>query len=233
MLIVVLGSFILDWAAVAFGWWKIKPVAKILAMVTLIIWTLFIVDWSPDSLIILLLLAQFFGLAGDTFLLLSKRWFFAGLGAFLIGHLFYIALIFSDMFTTINLGWSMPGILFPILVILIFWAMVLFAVYRVFKPDHFLHHRKGSLLWKWIQIYLWILSGLTSLAVFRVLVQPDLNTLMVFLPLGAVLFLLSDIILAYDRFVKPISRGQLRVHMTYHLGQFCLAVGFLAITGHI
>lgn len=231
MVIAVFGSFLLDWAAVAFGWRKIKPAAKILAMLMVIFWTLFLVDWSPDPLIVLLLLAQFFGLAGDIFLLLTGRWFFAGLGAFLIGHIFYIALIISDMVTSTYVDWSMPELLSSILVTMIFWAVGIFAVYRIFKRDHFLQHRKGRLLWNLVQVYTWILSGLTALTVFRILVQIDLIIQLGYLPLGGVLFLLSDIILAYDRFVRPIPRGQLWVHITYHLGQFSLAVGFLSILG--
>jgi uncharacterized membrane protein YhhN len=233
MVVAVLGSFLLDWTAVAFGWRKIKPLAKVLAMISLILWTLFVVDWSPDILIIFLVLAQMFGLTGDILLLFPERGFFAGLGAFLVGHLLYAYLIFFDIFKSSNLDLSISRLLFPILITFVFWGVVLFAVYRVFKRDHFLQHRKGRLLWNLVQIYSWILSGLTALTVFRVLVQPNPPVQLGYLPLGGVLFLLSDIILAYDRFVKPIPRGQLWVHMTYHLGQFCLGAGFLMMMGHI
>ena len=233
MTIAVLGGFLLDWFAVAFDWWKIKPAAKILAMLMVILWTLFAVGWSPGALMILLLLAQLFGLAGDIFLLFADRWFFAGLGAFLIGHLFYAALIFSDIASSGNLDLSMPSIIFSIFLSLVFWGLILLIVYRVFKRDNFLRHRRGRLLWNLVQVYTWILSGLSALTVFRVLIQSDPTAQMFLLPVGGGLFLLSDILLAYDRFVHRISKGQLWVHVTYHLAQFSLAVGFLSIMGHI
>lgn len=233
MTIAVLSSFLLDWFAVALEWRKIKPVSKILAMVMVILWTLSVAGWSPDALIILLLLAQLFGLSGDIFLLLADRWFFAGLGAFLIGHIFYTAIIFIDIISSINANLRMHSFIVALIVAVIFWGLVLLIIYRFFKRDYFIKHNKGKRLWTLVQIYIWGLSGLTALTVFRILIQYEPTVQMVLLPIGALLFLLSDIILAYDRFVKPILKGQLWVHMTYHLGQFSLAVGFLSIMGRI
>ena len=45
--------------------------------------------------------------------------------------------------------------------------------------------------------------------------------------LGAGLFLLSDTLLALDRFVRPIRRGPLAVHVTYHLAQGLLVLSLL------
>ncbi len=44
---------------------------------------------------------------------------------------------------------------------------------------------------------------------------------------GGLLFLTSDSILAYNRFVKPQPQGQLKTHITYHLGQVGLIAGAL------
>ena len=89
MTLLVIAGFLFDWMAVIFNWRKIKPIAKILAMTLVILWTLDNVSWTINLFILLLLLAQLFGLFGDIFLLLSHRWFLTGLGAFLIGHFFY------------------------------------------------------------------------------------------------------------------------------------------------
>ena len=43
--------------------------------------------------------------------------------------------------------------------------------------------------------------------------------------LGAVLFFVSDIILAYNRFVRPFRNGRLWNMAAYHLGQMALAWG--------
>jgi uncharacterized membrane protein YhhN len=40
---------------------------------------------------------------------------------------------------------------------------------------------------------------------------------------GAVLFMISDTLLGWDRFVRPISWGRPAIIVTYHLGQLGLA----------
>jgi uncharacterized membrane protein YhhN len=44
---------------------------------------------------------------------------------------------------------------------------------------------------------------------------------------GAVLFLASDTILALQRFVRPVPRGDVAVHVTYHLAQILLVLSLL------
>jgi uncharacterized membrane protein YhhN len=43
--------------------------------------------------------------------------------------------------------------------------------------------------------------------------------------LGAFLFFLSDIVLAWNKFVIPIRNGRVLNIVLYHLGQICLAAG--------
>lgn len=47
----------------------------------------------------------------------------------------------------------------------------------------------------------------------------------VLVTLGAVLFCVSDVMLAVNRFVRPFARAQLYVRITYHLAQTCLVLG--------
>jgi uncharacterized membrane protein YhhN len=49
--------------------------------------------------------------------------------------------------------------------------------------------------------------------------------------IGAVLFLTSDVVLAWNKFVKPIRRGRLVLMITYHLGQFALIAGAIGQFG--
>jgi len=227
MTLVVFAGFLLDWLAVAFNWRRIKPVAKILAMTLVILWTLNSVSWSINLLILLLLLAQLFGLIGDIFLLLSHRWFLPGLGAFLVGHLLYIALLMINMAFIVDLSFN--ALIYPAVIAAVLWGFTLWIVYSIFKQEHFISHRNGNLLWVLVQLYIWVLSGLMFLTFVRVFIQPGLDLKLWLLPAGGLLFLISDTLLAYDRFVSKINRGQLWVHMTYHLAQFCLAGGFLII----
>jgi uncharacterized membrane protein YhhN len=42
---------------------------------------------------------------------------------------------------------------------------------------------------------------------------------------GAILFFLSDTLLAWNKFVTPLQRGPLATIITYHLGQIAITVG--------
>ena len=44
---------------------------------------------------------------------------------------------------------------------------------------------------------------------------------------GAVLFLVSDTVLAWNRFVRPFPSGPVAVHVTYHLAQGLLVLSLL------
>jgi uncharacterized membrane protein YhhN len=44
---------------------------------------------------------------------------------------------------------------------------------------------------------------------------------------GAVLFLVSDTLLAWNRFIGPVPRGSLPVHVTYHLAQILLVLSLV------
>jgi uncharacterized membrane protein YhhN len=42
---------------------------------------------------------------------------------------------------------------------------------------------------------------------------------------GAILLVVSDMLLGWNKFVKPVRRGRLLLMITYHLGQFALITG--------
>jgi hypothetical protein len=46
--------------------------------------------------------------------------------------------------------------------------------------------------------------------------------------IGALLFLFSDLTLAWGRFVQPLLRGPVIVAVTYHLAQGLIVVGLMA-----
>jgi len=222
----VFAAFLLDWAAVASDWKKIKPFAKVLAIVTVIIWTMAAAGWRFEVLLMMLLIAQSFGLDGDVFLLFADRYFLQGLAAFLMGHLLYISLLVIRISQLMPPEVGMIDHLRPYTFSLIIWMCILIVFYSVFNV---LPKRKlvKPAMWYAIQIYGWVLSGFVALTLFTAMVFGQISNVIWFLPLGAFLFLISDSLLAYDRFIKPIWSGQLWVHITYHCAQFCLALGFV------
>lgn len=228
LLIAVFAGFFFDWLAVAFHWVKIKPFSKILAITLLILWTITVGNWQAGLMLGLLVLAQLFGLAGDMFLLFSNRWFMWGLGAFLAGNLLYLSLLavrFSGAVQAQLISGSIKQWLFLSLVI---WGFILgvfyLFIYLPIKRKTFSVPFRSA-----VQFYALILSLLVAFSFLTALSVPQYEGFIWALPVGSALFILSDAILAYNRFIKKVPRGQLWVRITYHSGQFLLAWGFLGL----
>lgn len=224
MTICVVAGFFMDWIAVALGWLKLKPFTKILAMALVILWTLSAVNFEVNLAVGLLIAAQLFGLAGDFFLLYPNRWFIWGLGAFLVGHLFYIGLLSSSIFGESHLGIMREPTVWDAGSGFLVWLLILYLVYRKFSPYIRSEGGKRTLLIA-VLIYAAVLSGVMLLSVFSAILTPGFSASQLILPAGGILFFISDALLAYDRFVRKMDYGQLWVHVTYHLGQFGLAMG--------
>lgn len=226
----VFAIFVVDWLAVGFSWRKIEWVTKPLAMVLVILWTLSTAGWSLNLLFVLLIFAQVFGLAGDVFLLMRDRWFLLGLGSFLVGHLLYISILGRSIWQAVQVfgfkahwsGW--------ILLCFLIWGIVLALFYRIIAPKS-PRLTMPLLLWIPIQVYGWILSGLVVMSIMALASAPNFSSRLLFLMVGSVLFFISDSLLAYDRFKKKLPRVRVWIMITYHLAQFSLAVGFLALLG--
>ncbi len=227
-ILVVLAGFLFEWLAIIFRWDRIKPFSKVLAMVILIFWTLFVFDFKFVPLVMLLFAAQIFGVAGDFFLLFSDRWFVWGLGAFLLGHICYLILIINILTTGYRLGeyssvswgvWFIVGIAI-LAFIFLFYRLIVTVLLRENPEKSFI-----------VALFIYALC-LTSVMVLSYLIASLLSRglwVIWALPLGGTLFFASDFMLAYDRFVKRMSNGQLWVMVTYLLGQFFLAFGFIGL----
>ena len=230
MTLAVFCGFLVHWVSVFFELKRIKPFAKALAMILVILWTLFAVQFKVDYFIALLLAAQGFGLLGDILLLFPGKWFVWGLGAFMIGHFFYLGLLSALLLA----GWKV-GLLagFPwgvALIGLILWISYLSAFSRFFSP--YIYKSRSDLpFWTSIILYGAIISFIVVFSAFCISVLPEFSWVQLCLPVGTALFFISDNLLAYDRFVKKIRNGRLWVIVTYHLGQFNLAVGILYLIG--
>ncbi len=146
-------------------------------------------------------------LAGDIALLWhGKRAFIAGLLAFLLGHLLFVwALVQHPSFQTPPLAWGL--ICLPA------------AGYVAYLAP-----RCGRLL-PAVVLYVCAILAMV-LAAAGVRGSPALSGSGLVLT-GALLFLLSDGILAWRRFVQPSSLGQAATLATYYSGLWCLIAGQL------
>lgn len=130
--------------------------------------------------------------AGDALLLDKDRFFLHGLGAFLVGHVAFIALVGSAT------GVSLPALGLGLALAI----TVLGRIWGGLKPK----------LRAPVLVY-----ALTLIGVLAVAAAAGATG-------GAVLFLISDTVLAWNRFRKPLPRGDLLVMVTYYAAVFWIAL---------
>ena len=226
--LIVLTGFIIHWLAVSLNWQKLQPVSKPLAMVLLIAWTVLLVPRSASWSLGLLIAAQIFGLIGDIFLLFRGKWFLFGMAAFMVGHLFYIGTLLVALIDFFQDGSEISRLPIKVLVYMMTSAGILIFFYWMFKPMRNPDNVHPP-VWAAEQVYSWVLSELVAMSFFFVLLLGSDSLQPYFLPLGAFLFLFSDTLLAYNKFIQPFQTAHIWEIMTYHLAQFSLAIGFLSI----
>jgi uncharacterized membrane protein YhhN len=202
-----------DWFAVAQKWKKLEYFAKPGVILILITWLIINGGYlGPKKFFLIGLL---FSLAGDIFLMLPDDKFLAGLVSFLIAHLAYIG------------GFSIPGFqitTITIVIIVLVGLVGIVAVQRVLKGLKVTHNenlRLPVILYAVI-ISIMLISALSTLVVPNPAwkIYPAL-----FVSIGAILFFISDLSLAWNKFVHQITHGGLLVIITYHLAQILITLG--------
>jgi len=141
-----------------------------------------------------ILLGLLFSLAGDVFLLNYEKYFNFGLLSFLITHVFY-----SIAFYSTNTRIIPYTFIFLI-------GVVMFLVYFFRK-----------ILDVKIMAYLMLITLMTSLAFNNLMNELTKANMILFL--ASVLFLISDFILALNKFVKPFKLSEAIVLSTYFSAQ--------------
>jgi alkenylglycerophosphocholine/alkenylglycerophosphoethanolamine hydrolase len=203
-----------DWVAVAKGWRRAEYVAKPAAMVALLVWLWFnsaaTGRWTPP--LAWFVLGLVCSLGGDVLLMLSERYFIGGLVAFLLGHLAYIV------------GLNAGGLLLPLEALLLI-PMALIGGWLFWRIGAAIKASGRSKLRVPVALYTAVIS-LMVVSALTTLFRPDAPIGPALLVgLGAVLFFISDAVLAWNRFVAPVPYGKLLVIVTYHLGQMAIIAG--------
>jgi uncharacterized membrane protein YhhN len=195
-------------------WKQIRPlefIAKPAVMVAL-----FIYLWTSAGLTGAALwfgMGVLLSLAGDVFLLWLDRFFLFGLVAFLLGHIAYV--IGFNLPPSSFTGWSAVLAFIIGLSGVRVMRRILSAVAQKGQP----RLRLPVALYG-VVISLMLLSAMLKLT--------DLSwgagaSLLV--TVGALFFFLSDIVLAWNKFVTPIEHGRIINIGLYHLGQIALIAG--------
>lgn len=152
------------------------------------------------------LVALVLGLVGDVLLLPGPDRFVAGLVAFLLGHLAWVAACVGAGLDRPALGWVGAGVL----------AVALLAGHRILPAAH---HHGGAALGGAVTAYLLVIGAM---------VVAGWATGLLLVGLGATLFVASDTVLAMGRFVQERAWTRPVVMVTYHLAQALLVAGLLA-----
>ena len=155
-------------------------------------------------------------LLGDMALLSSSdRMFLLGLVAFLLTHVFYL-IGFKDELLNFT-AWSTVLILF----IYVNSVRLLRRIASAMQANG-----KGALSIPVI-VYGLVIS-LMLYAAMATMYDPAWKTSAALLvTVGAILFWISDLILAWNKFVSPLKRGRILNILSYHLGQIGLIAGVI------
>ena len=198
------GSGLIDLLAIARGWTKARYVWKPLTMVLIIAMALIGADLE-QPLHLWLLAGLVLSLAGDVFLVLPSDRFLAGLSAFFAAHVCYIVAFDSEAFSENGLGLAVGLAVFGLA-----YGAVL---------------RRGVLQSGGVGMLVAVACYITIILVmvWRAVLGGDAWVMS-----GALLFMVSDSVLAWDRFVRPSLVAQVGVMVTYYAAQFLLALSLFS-----
>lgn len=155
-------------------------------------------------------LALVFSLLGDVLLMFQEKnsiFFLLGLSAFLIAHIFYII-----FFHKVRVKENVKGNPWLLVLVVIYYA----ALISLLSP--YLADMKIPVL-----VYGVVISFMFMLAMHMLFIKnkPTGQWMMV----GALLFVMSDSILAINKFYQPFEMAGVLIMLTYGLAQFFIVEG--------
>ncbi len=204
---------LINWIAVERKWKWVEYIAKPGTMILLLIWVAS--NTGLGGALLWFVIGGVLSLFGDVFLMLPGNFFIPGLVSFLLAHVAYLV------------GFNVNGLIFN-------WQSAIFLV-GIATISFWLYSRlAGAMKAKKqaeFQLPVLIYVVVISLMVFSALMtgwrDNWLRLPAALVSAGAVLFYASDSMLAWDRFIQPLSHARLRVMVTYHLGQLGILGGAL------
>lgn len=202
---------VVDWYAVHTQNKKLEYFAKPGVMVALILWML--LNGGLSSTLIWFTLGLVFSMAGDIFLMLPRERFIAGLVSFLLAHLMYIA----------GLNQTPPAVNLPAAIVAVLVALTWLRIYRSISAGL---TASGNTALKYpVLAYSLVISVMLLSALLTLTGETWQPAAALLVSGGALLFFMSDTLLAWNKFVTPLRNGRLAVIVTYHLGQIMIALG--------
>ena len=151
----------------------------------------------------LLLLALTFSLVGDVFLMLPGNYFIPGLASFLVAHVFYIALFRQGQTWFPNRNALVAVLAVGAIMYTIVWGGLGDPVLKVA-----------------VAAYVSVISLMAAQAIGRARALGSIASQRV--ALGACIFMVSDSLIAINKFVAPIELASLWILATYYCAQLLI-----------
>lgn len=191
----------------------VYKITKPLIMISLIGWAIFGNDARKVPGKNPLVIGMFFALAGDCFLMFNG-YFLEGLGSFLVMQWCYIIAFRKDFASRIDFKSAMM-LLIPIII----------------PVGILLNTLLGSIddttLSIAVTVYTFSIGTMLWMSLLRKFFFRFTSTLLV--SLGALLFTISDSLIAWNKFVEPVEHSHILIMSTYMAAQYLITRGMLKI----
>ena len=189
---------------------SLQFITKPLLMPLLAIYLLLRTNTVNSNLKVWIFLALFFSWLGDILLLFEERgsnFFLFGLSAFLVAQVFYIV-----FFHNIRMREYIRGNALLLLLVIVYYSILV----SVLSP--YLGNMRLP-----VRIYGVVLSFMVMLAMHTMLGKNKRAAL--WMTMGAILFVVSDSLLAFNKFFSSFNYAGLIIMLTYGLAQLFITVG--------
>ena len=157
-----------------------------------------------------IMLALFFSWAGDVLLMFESKdeiFFLCGLSAFLIAHIFYII-----FFHYIRVGEKIKSNLWLLLLVVVYYAALIWLL------SPYLGDKKIP-----VRVYGVVISFMLMMAMHMLFIKNKMAGR--WMMVGALLFVISDSILAINKFYQSFEVAGVLIMLTYGLAQLFIVEG--------
>lgn len=193
VLLLAVGDWIAVWRGSKTAEYFFKP-ATLAALIAIAV----VLDASTPVLV-----ALWLSLLGDVFLMLPRDLLVQGLLSFLFAHVFYVW-----AFWPLPSGWMWIAVVVGVVALPLFWRL----------KRGLLEKRQGRLVVP-VAVYVISLGAMVTAAGSSVFEDTEMG----FVALaGGVLFMVSDALIGWTRFVSPLAWAPVTIIVTYHLAQMAL-----------
>jgi uncharacterized membrane protein YhhN len=188
----------------------VDMITKALLMIILLNWFMGATDDLLSPLKKWITAALCFSWLGDVLLLFQENdqlYFMLGLASFLIAHIFYIV-----FFHYVRVREKVKGNPWLMVIVVIYYA----ALITILSP-----YLEGM---KWpVRVYGIVISFMFMLAMHMLFIKNKNEGR--WMMVGALLFVISDSVLAINKFYKPFGEAGITVMLTYGLAQLFIVYG--------